>query len=323
MDARPPYILISGKGRSGSNRLLDILDVSRHTVCRSEVNEISGSAFFGIGGTLFPDDLQAAQAAMLRKAIAGAVERRSERDRLSQTDKGYFKGLSGPVLWGLGKARVRRVLSAARLVDGSQEWRLPAPILDRAALSEACVVLKLNSCPAWATALSEADDSCNILHNLRDPFEYLQSWYNRFIAKGVGARSFQENFDDVPRLLAHFGRKDVVRLKEPIEANIVEVELWRWRYINETLRALKAHTGQYLLVKYADIETDPVGSARRMFDFAKLPFEAREEARVRALRNDLFAPPHATRLDSEMCQRLIASVLEDSPLLDLLKGDGG
>ncbi len=49
-------ILISGKGRSGSNRLLDIFDASRETACRSEVNEIPGSAFHGIGGTLFADD---------------------------------------------------------------------------------------------------------------------------------------------------------------------------------------------------------------------------------------------------------------------------
>ena len=323
MSERSPYFLISGKGRSGSNRLLDILDVSRHSACRSEVNEIPGSAFFGIGGTLFPQDLQTGQVAALREAVASAAAHRSARDRLSQTDKIYLNRLSTPILQGLGSARGRRVLRFARLLEDTREWRLPALVLDRAALSKTAVVLKLNSCPAWAAALSEADGNCHIIHNLRDPYEYLQSWYNRFIGQGVGAASFTANFDDVPRLFAHFGRDDAARVKEPTEANIVEVELWRWRYINETLHALDDRTGRYLLVRYADIERDPVGAARRVYDFAKLPFEGREESRIRALRNDLFSKPHATRLDAQMCKRLISLVLEDSPLMTLLRDDDG
>ncbi|MDG4649648.1 sulfotransferase domain-containing protein [Roseibacterium sp. SDUM158017] len=314
-----PYILISGKGRSGSNRLLDILDASRSTVCRSEINEIPGSVFAGIGGELFSGDFGPQQLAALRQAISGAVTRRSARDRLSQRDKDYLTAAGRAGIGSLEKARLRRALSAVGLLDGEHEWRLPPVFLKRDAISGARLVLKLNSSPSWAAALAHADDRCRVLHNVRDPFGYLQSWYNRFIGNGVGTASFRANFRDVPRILAHFGRDDANRLAEPTDENLVEVELWRWRYVNESLQSIAASSGRYLLVTYSEIETDPLGAAGRMFEFAGLPLESGEEARIRALQNVLFSSPHKTHLDPDMCARLIDGVLEDSPLRGLAR----
>jgi hypothetical protein len=308
------YILISGKGRSGSNRLLDILDASGLTVCRSEVNEIPGSAFSDIGGELFPDDIGPEQLTALRDAISGAVARRSVRDRLGQTDKEYLSAAGRAVLPAFAKPRLRPVLGTLGLLDDEHEWRLPTMFLDGNKISDARLVLKLNSAPSWAAVLAQADDRCRILHNIRHPAEYLQSWYNRFIRNGVGTSSFEANFQDVPRMLAHFGRDDADRLAEPTDENLIEVELWRWRYVNESLQSLASRSSQYLLMTYSEIEDDLLGSARKVFAFADLPIGSREEARIHSMKNVLFGKPHVTKLDPALCDRLIAKVLGDSPL---------
>jgi hypothetical protein len=309
-----PYVLISGKGRSGSNRLLDMFDASRRTVCRSEVNKIPGSAFNGIGGELFPEDFGSAQLDALRGAIRGAGIKRSARDRLSQTDKVYLTAAGRAVFPSMAKTRFRKFLSAVGVIGDASEWTLPGALLSDEGMTRARIILKLNACPTWATALVQADEQCRILHNIRDPFDYLQSWYNRFIRDRKGLSSFEENFSDVPRLLKHFGRENPNRLRQPIEENLIEVELWRWRYINERLLSLEAYPDSYMRVTYSDIEEDLLGAARRIFAFADLPLGPEEEARIGAIRNVLFQKPHTTHLDAELCERLIGEVLEDSPL---------
>lgn len=311
---RTSYIIISGKGRSGSNRLLDMLDASRQTICRSEVNEIAETGFAGVGGALFSDDFSAEQLAQLQATLPDAMLRRSARDRLTQRDKAYLTTIGRTLVPALGKARLRQALRQVGLMKSAQDWPLPSMALNHTTLPQAQLVLKLNSCPAWATALAQANKNARILHNIRDPLDYLQSWYNRFIIGKAGLSSFTKNFRDVPRILAYFGRTGAEHLAEPREENIVEVELWRWRYVNTHLHRVAAHSDQYLLMSYTEIEADLLAAARRVFAFADLPFEAPEEARIRALDNVLFQKPHTTRLDPELCHRLIAKVLEDCPL---------
>lgn len=311
------YVLISGKGRSGSNRLLDILDTSRRTVCRSEPNEIKASMFSGIGGELFVEDFGPDALNSLETALAGAATRRSARDRVNQTDKAYLTALGRAALPSLGKARFRRALTAMKILESEGEWRLPAAFMRRERSSDVLPVLKLNSTPAWAVALAKADERALILHNIRDPFDYLQSWYNRFIISKSGTKSFEKNFQDVPKLLAFFDRTGAERLREPTDANLIEVELWRWRYINEVLLSLRDRRDQYLIMTYSEIEADLLGAARRVFAFAGLPFDHAEEVRIGNLSNVLFQVPHRAQLDPVSCRATMAKVLEDSPLKTL------
>jgi hypothetical protein len=158
-----------------------MLDTSRLTVCRNEVNAIPGSDFARVGGELFPEDFGSVHLSALRDAISRADVRRSARDRLSQVDKEYLSVVGRAGLGITGKHRLRRVLSVTGLIDDPGEWDLPDLFLNKDRMSHVRLVLKLNSCPAWAMALGKEDERCKILHNIRDPFEYLQSWYNRFI----------------------------------------------------------------------------------------------------------------------------------------------
>ncbi|MEM6388206.1 MAG: sulfotransferase [Pseudomonadota bacterium] len=309
-----PYTILSGQGRSGSNRLLDVLDASRHTACRNEVKLIAASQFHSIGAALFAQDLDEARRARLHAVIADAPYRRSQRDRLSQTDKAYLTGLGRAAQAAFEKKRLRKMLAGVGLLEGHGEWRIPRLMAAPDAIARAHLVLKFNSCPAWTEALALADKHCRVVHNIREPRGFLKSWYNRFILSGIGAASFEKHFDDVPRILAHFGRDDAERLRAASEENLVEVELWRWRYINERLMALEAHPGQYMRVTYDEIQADTVEVARKIFAFSELPFEQAEQDRAGALKNVLFQKPHTAQIDAALCDRLVDKVLEDSPL---------
>lgn len=308
-----PYALISGLGRSGSNRILDILDTSDITSCRNEANEVCGSEFYGIGGELFPAELEECHIRKLQEAISRSNLRRSRRDRLTLREKSYANILARQFSVLTSKSKIRRGLRLARIISNEHEWDLPPWTLNKDISYTAVPVLKLNSCPAWATGLVNTDRNCYIVHNIRDPFDYLQSWYNRFIINRAGFRSFQSNFSDIPKILEYFDRDDAERLKEPTLENLVEVEIWRWRYVNELLFSASS-SERYMQIHYSDVENRPVEEAAKMFCFLSIPFGSAERLRVGSLKNKLFQNPHASKLEKGLCEKLLDRVLEESPL---------
>jgi hypothetical protein len=298
---------------------LDIFDASPRTVCRSEMNEIPGSDFAAIGGDGAHGTVDAARREALADAIARAKTRRSARDRPTQTDKTYLTALGRAALPAMAKTRLRRGLATVGLMHHPGEWTLPSVCLRGAPLAQARLVLKINGAPAWAAALAESDPDCRILHNIRDPLGYLKSWYARLIHEHVGYRLFEETFSDVAPILASFGRDDAERLRPATLENLVEVELWRWRYLNEALLRLSDRPGQYLRVTYDAVGANPVATAERIYDFAGLPMDPAAAARIRGQRNTLFQKPHATDLDLDLCTRLLDRILDGSPLRALFE----
>jgi len=309
------YILVSGSGRSGSNRVLDIFDQSSRTACRNEANEVPGGEFHAIGGLFFEDNLTESDYSALTAALRRAGLRRSSRDRLDQYRKDYLNPISRPFLRAMSKTRLRRVFVTLGVMANENEWALPASVLNRDRLDDIRPVIKLLGCQTWAEVLINRDKNCQIVHNLRGPLPFLQSWFNRFILKSESQyASFTQHFDDVPRILRFFGRDDAERLREPRVENLIEVEIWRWRYINERLLALSSHPGQYMLVTYNEVDRDPVSVAERLYDFAGLPMDEEAAVGIQNMRNTLFAKPHETNLDTDVSVRLIDEVLKDSPL---------
>ena len=311
----PPDILLTGNGRSGSNRLLDLLDQSPATVCRNEANAIPGGAFNGIGGTLFAEDLTAERLAQLQRALAGARDRRSFRDRSEQTDKLHYRPrmLARGGQWMVSKKRLRETLPRLHLLEDAREWRSPALYTSRARQAEATLVVKLNACPAWTVALHNAQPELKVVHNLRKPLDYLNSWFNRHVAR-VEPGSFATTFADVPRILAAFGRDDAGRLADLGEESLIEIEMWRWRFVNETIQTALAGSPRLMTVTYDEIDRDTAAAAERLYAFAGLPLSNETRAAAAAMENKLFARKHTTRLDRERALRIIETVLGDSPL---------
>ncbi|EKE43266.1 hypothetical protein OCGS_2603 [Oceaniovalibus guishaninsula JLT2003] len=313
---KAPVVVISGQGRSGSNRLLDMVDLSPLVVCRSEPDEIARGDFGSVGGKLFPGAFDGSMRRDLLRAVPRARARRSARDRLNRLDKAFFRPAARPLLWPLSKTRIRALAGRARLLDPAGEWTLPPICLRADRLGRAALVLKLNACPVWAAALHE-DAGARVVRNIRDPFEYLNSWYNRFVLARSRPEDFRRHFGDVPRILAYFGRDDADRLADLSHESLVEIEIWRWRYTNEFLHDTLDGSPRGLVVTYAGTQADPVGTAERLYAFAGLPIDDRIRDAVARMPNRLFAGGHETRLDEGPCRRLIDRVLDGSPLADL------
>ncbi len=312
-------VLVSGNGRSGSNRILDMLDASSETVCRNEPHAIEGGQFFEFDGRLFEEDLSFEKIQRMRQTFENALYRRSQRDRLNFKHKNFINRLGRASSVPMSKARFRNSLHALGVLQSPNEWTLLDRSLKKDLLARAVLVLKLPNAPAWCCAMAKENPNCLIVHNVRSPVEFLQSWYNRFIKTGVGFSSFEENFEDIPRILSFFGRADSERLRETTEENVIEANLWRWRYVNEKLLEVSDLPRQYKRVTYRDVGRDPLGTAESLYNFCGLPFDTETRARINSMKNTLFSNPHKFALDQSICNKLADRVLEDSILDEIVE----
>ena len=304
--------MISGKGRSGSNRLLDILDLSEITACRNEPDEADGGWLSGFGFQLFDDQLQKPDVVELHRELIAAGHIRSDRDRFNRSEKQFLTPIGKSLLPVMARRKLRTLAHCAGLMRNPLEWKLPqAAINDNPILP----ILKLNARPIWAEQVAKIDPGLRVVHNIRQPWKYLNSWYNRFIAnQDTLAASFTEHFADVPLLLEYYGRNDSARLREGNIENIVEVELWRWRYVNERLMKLDTENARYLMVTYEDIDAHPVSAAHQIYEFLDLDISPKVEEGIANLKNTLFAEPHKNNLDADLVSKLMTRVLAQSPL---------
>jgi len=317
MTSSTPTIVISGKGRSGSNRALDMLDCSRLTSSRNELNEIVGGEFHGIDGELFDEDLTPSGQAALLAAIERAGRRRSARDPFVRRDKVYLNGLGRLALAPMSKTRLRNIAERIGAMDSANEWNLSSSLLSTE-VHRMHTVIKLNSCPAWSRFLI-TNGHAKILHNIRNPFDYLQSWYNRFIIrKNIGNTSLIKNMHSAESIVNFFGLQKLDLFSKIDERSLVYVEMARWRYINERLYEMRRHSDSYIRVTYAEFEADAVATAEKIYDFARIPFDAAVSSKVADLPNRLFGTPHEQVLDLDLCRKAVAEVLSDSPLNEIL-----
>ena len=310
--------MISGNGRSGSNRLLDILDLSEITACRNEPDEINGGRLSGFGFQLFNDQLQKPDIVELHRELIAAGYIRSDRDRFNRSEKQFLTPIGKSLLPVMARRKLRTLAHTTGLMRNPLEWKLPqVAINDNPILP----IVKLNARPIWAEQVAKIEPGLRIVHNIRQPWKFLNSWYNRFILnQDTLAASFTEHFADVPLLLEYYGRNDSARLREGNLENIVEVELWRWRYVNERLMKFDTENARYLRVTYEDIDANPVSAAHQVYEFLDLDLSPKVEEDIANLKNTLFAKPHKNKLDTILVSKLMTSVLAESPLDQAFKG---
>ncbi len=87
---RPKYILIVGQGRSGTNWLLDLLDLSVMTHCRNEPNKLETSLFSQLPSPLVRQSVDDVFGQKWNQAIASAALKMSGRDRIGNTGKSHL-----------------------------------------------------------------------------------------------------------------------------------------------------------------------------------------------------------------------------------------
>ncbi len=292
--------------------MLDVLDQHELTNCRNELQALD-TDFRKLPRPEAAEDLPGDFLQRWEAAVHAARTRKSGRDRFDAPDKVYYR----PGMGRLADAVMKRGRVRAALGMGGKEWELPGYFLKASATDRIIPVLKIGSTASWYLANHDSQPDQYIIHNIRRPQDYLNSWYNRFVRRKreTPQNVYAEVQAKASSVLTHFGRDplpDIYSME-----NLIYGELWIWRGANEPLYTARHELEHYMLFRYEEISEDTVAQAQRAYEFAGLSFEERHRARLAGLKNVLFAKAHTDALPADLVNEQLGRVLEDSPLTEL------
>jgi Sulfotransferase family len=313
------YAIITGNGRSGTNWLENILDASPLTHCRSEPYEIPSSPF-----NKLPQIWKAgAESRDMQRhwdeIVSWSRAHIGERDHGFRHPKRYCYSFSQKtniaMLMAHGKSR--RVLGLIQPSLRGREWALPWWVGDKGRLREAYAAFKINLDRMMLGWLLERRPQARTLHIVRHPCGRLSSWLNRFLADRDEAQVLVDRRSRLHRIAKaepawreRFGRID--------DLNLIEAEVWFWRYVNESVYETGNGNPNYLRVVYEELASDPLPSARRVYEFCGLPWDAQVhtilEHEMRSADSASIARSWKTRLSSEHV-RTVERIVSDSPMM--------
>lgn len=309
------HIVIYSSGRSGSNRLLDILDQHGRTNCRNEPDaddpEI-GNLWSATKTSGLPEDFFEQWANL----IENSAVRKGARDRYDYLEnKMYLRPFLGKLWVELARRGKLRFLLFGK---SGNVWPISRMALKKDNSASILPVLKVSGLPMWFIEPHFAIQNQWIVHNMRSPQEYLNSWYNRFVRKSgltdeemynlvLESRSWMRRQAGLPEFSSPYSFRD-----------LLAVELWGWRFMNETLYEALNGSPRYLPIRYHDVSKDKIAVARRIFDFVGLEFGSRERERIDKMQQTLFTNPHVEKLDQGLVNDVIDEILGDSSLRSFL-----
>jgi hypothetical protein len=282
---RPDYVMICGQGRSGTNWLLDILDQSPLTHCRNEPNEVPGSPLAKLPSPYVPSaaaDANAALAAGWDAAARFAATHVGEFDHALPGPKNHIYGFSRAM--GLARSinpRPRKLLKVLMPSLGNHEFPLPFWVGSNRRLAESLGVLKFVQAPIWAGWVLNNRPNVQVLHIVRHPGGFLNSWKNRWLKENdpeTVRRANRDRLDAVRKALPQW-----VPLFGDIDAmGVVESELWYWRFASEAIHTAGQGKPRYELIVYEDLVANTPDIARRIYDRCGVTWDATIAARVNA-----------------------------------------
>lgn len=314
---RPDAVVICGQGRSGTNWLLDIFDFSPDTLCRNEPNEISSSPFAALPSPWI-DALEGDErfARDWDDAALCSAQRMGERDHRLGSHKRFVRALSGRL--GLTRCvsgpRLRRLLSLAFPSLRRGEWAPPWWLASRSRLSRALPIFKFVQTPGWAAWSLRHRPRTAVVHIVRHPGGFLNSWRRRYLAHHDESAVSAANITRL-RMVAD-AHPEWASLLDDIEAmSVDESELWYWRYAAEIVDNAGRGLPHYHPVVYERLVESPVEVGRALYSACGLAWTPRIEAAVQGTASDSASIAEAwrDRLPSELTS-VVRRILEGSPL---------
>ncbi|MFA9479094.1 sulfotransferase [Phycisphaerales bacterium AB-hyl4] len=311
----PPYILILGHGRSGTNWLLSLLDHSPRTHCRNEPNELGGEPWQRLPSPWVCQPLDHdAVAPHWDAAVAWSAARVGQRDHRLPDTKAHVHQWARPL--GLDRMmkgpKLRRAVSVAQPTLAEPEWQPPRWWARPDALTAAVPVLKLNQVPAWACwSLAHRPDAMHV-HIVRHPGGFLNSYRNRWLAHHDRDTVTRLNRDRLHQIAA-VDDTWATRFDDIHTLTAEAAELWFWRYAAEMIHRLGESRPNYHLLIYEHLAADPVTQTRRLYDACRLDFTPAIERAVQPTASPAIARAWRNKLTAED-QHLIDTILTDSPL---------
>lgn len=310
------YILIVGQGRSGTNWLLDLLDLSPHTHCRNEPDELNNSRLAQLPSPVVRHPLEDSFPSEWDQAVASASLSMGDRDRIATRRKSHVyepvRRLGGGVVF--GKRRVRQFLSPVFPRLGQPEWAVPGWFAHPDALKQALTVLKINMAPAWADWVLRHRPTVLVIHIVRHPGGFLNSMSRRYwadqditVVKQNNRERLREIVKHEPEWAERFGDIDAMSVEES--------ELWYWRYASETIHTTGEGRANYVQLVYEDLVANPIDVAKHVYDQCHLSWTKDIEAEIAksASSSNAIATAWYKKLEPEQIE-LVQRILDGSPL---------
>lgn len=319
-------VLISGTGKSGSKRLLRILDLSRVTHCRNEPYNLSCSPFRKLHSRPemwvadSPDDYPFAD--RWDEAMRWSSIRNGDRDFLPPPAKDHLRRSAqyAGLLRIIASRRARKVLGTILPSLRRDEWVLPSWIAERRRLEGAKLIIKVNGAPGVSVWVLSHRPRCQVVHLIRHPAAVLRSWQIRYLAhqdldevRSVNIERLRYVAEKCPSWANRFG--------DLAEISVEEAELWYWCYVNECI-AEAGQVGRYVRIRDEDVALEPVSVARRLYSACELSWGREIERalkgaaanwkRCTAVWQELFEPGQA---------EVVARILGQTPLAELWEDD--
>ncbi len=269
MYRQPIYIL--GYGRSGTNWLLNTLNLHPDTHCRNEPYSPHNSPFNDLphsDGEFQPDENFEI---LWDKAIDWARMHYGERDRMPLLEKNFL--YSFPLKYGLWrileKRKLRLLLSPISPTLALQEWRLPWWLGSKDALQHARPVLKIVGRHNWGKWLLKHQLNAPKIHIIRHPGGVVQSWSKRYLAHNDFDMVMSANIDRLKCIIKHKPEWGSI-IGDLSHISVQEAEMWFWRYSTEELLRAGQRTENYMVTVYEKIVENPVTEIRKIYDFCNL-----------------------------------------------------
>ncbi len=268
MSKRNP-ILLAGSGRSGTNWLLNLLDLHPDTHCRNEPDAILDSlvrrmAYSHAGPPLELEDVW-------DEALDEAAMSVGFRDRAPQRAKNHMHAWSFAI--GLAQLSyrkgVREAIGPIYPSLGRQHWRLPWWVGSRKRLENAIPVFKFAGPHRWIEWALENRPGAKVVHMVRHPGGVMNSWKTRYLATHDPAKVLEEN---VLRLeeIARFCPDWAERFGDIRSMKVMEAEVWNWAYATTVLHGLGEGMPAYYCLLYEDLIADQVNQLRRIYEACAL-----------------------------------------------------
>ena len=286
--------------------VLDMYDLHPNTHCRNEPD--GGTLLDGVE-QFFAVDVPDGFQEKWKAALGHVAATSGKRDRLPVRDKHFLKpGLVSQFMnWGQSKRRMRPWLGL-----GDDDWPCPVSVYDRAAFARALPVFKI--IVSGSVVLAHEDPGQILVHVMRRPDAFLNSWYNRYVIRS-GRRPetlFAESEPVRTRVLAHYGA-DPAPFETYSLQKLLESELWLWRYTNDRLYGLKG-SPRYLPLIYDDIRKNPVETAEAIYRHAGLDYDQALLDRHAHMEKRIFANKHSTTVPEDAIAAAIDMVCQDTGL---------
>ena len=323
-DAGFDNVLIFGHGRSGTNWLMDLFDISPHTHCRKEPHMIERGFLSQLPEAWHREpDEQAMQRGWVA-AMRLSTTHMGERDHPGTGWKLHYYAFPRWLgLYTAVRGRTRRRMLAKVLPSLRQpEWPLPTWLGSRRALEAALPVVNLPQSPIWAAWVLKHRPRSAVLHIVRHPGGFLNSWRNRYLKKEDLAEVLRLNRQRLHEIVAADATwadriGDIDRMDES------ESELWYWCFAAERIHRAGEGLPAYRRIVYEQLTAEPLQVTEQCYAFTGLPWndDIRKAVAAASRTSESIAANWRTRLTDEQIA-LVERILAGSLMRDWWTRDG-